>query len=217
MFPEISHPIVHDKVRSFGFAHRLDTICSGLLLAAVTFETSALLQWQFSGGILMREYMVFCAGRVPLKLQEVDVRIFHSGEAQNCAAEVSTSGAPSHTVVTVQAHSAFSSQPSQEACQGEKWRVVLSSFLRPVLPTCTHTTAVAAASLNSHDMCLITGADAISRYSIAASTSATVQEWELGGDAHSLVRLAGFLQRAMVWDEVVNCNLERSLYRAMLR
>ena len=66
-------------------------------------------------------------------------------------------------------------------------------------------------------MCLITGADAISRYSIAASTSATVQEWELSGDVHSLVRLAGFLQRAMVWDEVVNCNLERSLYRVMLR
>ena len=98
---------MNDKEHSFGFAHRLDVICSGLLLAAVTFEASALLQWQLSGGILMREYMVFSAGRMPLKLQEIDVRIFHSGGAQNCAAEVSTSGAPSHTVVTVQVHSAL--------------------------------------------------------------------------------------------------------------
>ena len=66
-------------------------------------------------------------------------------------------------------------------------------------------------------MCLITGADDISCYSIAASTSAIAQEWEVGGGDHSLVHLAGLLCRATIWDEVVNCNLERSLYRVMLR
>ena len=72
---------MRDKEHSFGFAHRLDAICSGLLLVAVTFEASALLQCQFSLGSLTREYTVFCHGSVSLNFQEVDVHILQSGEA----------------------------------------------------------------------------------------------------------------------------------------
>ena len=93
---------------------------------------------------------------------------------------------------------------------------MLGLFLWPVLLKRRHS-AVMAASLNFHDVCLATGSNDIPCYSITASISATGQEWEVGGDVHSLVRLAGSLQRATVWDEVVNCNLGRSLYRTMLR
>ena len=159
----------------------------------MTFEASALLQWQFSGGILTREYMVFCHGSGPLKLQEVDVHIFHSGEARSCAAEVSTSGTPSHTVITVQAHGALSNQPWQEGCQGQKWQVVPGPFLLPDLPKHWHTSVVTAAPWNCHNMCLMTGADDIPCYTITASTPAIAQEWEGDGGDHSLVRLAGLL------------------------
>ena len=43
-----------DKERQYGFAHRLDAICSGLLLAAVALEVGTLLKWQMSHGTLMR-------------------------------------------------------------------------------------------------------------------------------------------------------------------
>ena len=52
--------IAHDKEHPIMLAHRLDAICSGLVLVTMTSEGSALLTWQFSGGIVMREYMVFC-------------------------------------------------------------------------------------------------------------------------------------------------------------
>ena len=79
----------------------------------VTFHASCLLQWQFSAGVLTREYRVVCHRSVPLKLQEVDVHIFDSGEAGDSTAEASTSGAQSHTVITVQAHGA--QQPTMVA------------------------------------------------------------------------------------------------------
>ena len=176
--------VVHDKERAIGLAHRLDAICSGLLLAAVNIEASALLKWQIKGGILIRAYKVYCHRLVPLTLQEVDVNIFHSGDARNCVAEVSTSASPSHTVITVQARDILSDQPCQEASQSQKWRATLESFLQ-ILPKCRYTSAVAAASLDSCDTYLITGADAISCCSITASTSATAQEWEVDGDVHA--------------------------------
>ena len=52
--------IAQDKEHPNMVAHRLDAICSGLVLVAMTSEGSALLTWQFSGGIVMREYMVSC-------------------------------------------------------------------------------------------------------------------------------------------------------------
>ena len=79
LFFETSHLVVHDVEYSCGLAHRLDTICSGLLLATMMVEASIPLQWQLSGGILMREYMVICHESMPLKSQEVDVHIFHAG------------------------------------------------------------------------------------------------------------------------------------------
>ena len=103
-FPEMSDSVAHVKEHSFGFAHRLDKICSGLLLAAVTTEASSFLQWQLSGGIIMRECVVFCHESMLLKLQEVDVHIFHSGWARTYTTEASISGAPSHTATTMQAH-----------------------------------------------------------------------------------------------------------------
>ena len=111
----MSQPAVHDNERQFGLAHRLDTICSGLLLAAVTFEAYTLLKWQLSRGTLMHEYMVFCHGSALSKLQEVDVHIFQPGGERNYKAGISTCGAPSHAVITVQVHSALSSQ---------SWRVL---------------------------------------------------------------------------------------------
>ena len=101
ILPEISHPAVRDQEGAFGFARRLDVTCSGLLLAAVNVESHAFLQWQFSGGVLMREYIVFCHRPVPLKLQEVDVHILHCEGQRNCKGEVSTCGAPSRTSITV--------------------------------------------------------------------------------------------------------------------
>ena len=109
ILPEKSHPVMHDKERPLGFAHRLDVTCSGLLLAAVNFESYALLKWQFSGGVLMREYMVFCHGPVSLKLREVEAHILHYERQRKCKAEVSTYGAPSRTSMTVQAHGTLSS------------------------------------------------------------------------------------------------------------
>ena len=40
--PKISHPVMHDEERSFGLAHRIDRICSGLLIAAGAFEVHTL-------------------------------------------------------------------------------------------------------------------------------------------------------------------------------
>ena len=136
--------------------------------------------------------MVFCHESMPLKLQEVDVHIFHSGGARTCTAKVSISGAPSHTIATVQAHDSLSSQPWLEAVQGQQWWIVLAPCLS-ILPKCKHTSEAAAASLNAHHMGLIPGADDVSDISIAQSTSATAEKSEVGDDIHSFVRLAGSL------------------------
>ena len=50
----MSQPVEYDKKRQHGLAHRLDAICSGLLLAPVTLEVGTLLKWQISCGTLTR-------------------------------------------------------------------------------------------------------------------------------------------------------------------
>ena len=141
------------------------------------------------------------------------MHILHSVDVGSCSAEVSTSGAPSHTALIVQVHGSLNIQTCQQNCQDQRWQVVHCPFSSPVLPTRRHTSAVAAAHWNLHNLSLNNGADNVAFYSIAASTSVTSQ----GNGDHSLVRLAGLLHKDTVWDEVVNSNLEGSLYRALLR
>ena len=57
--------IALDISHHYGFLHRLDTSCSGLILTAKTYEAYYHLKFQLSVGTLVRDYVVLCHGCIP--------------------------------------------------------------------------------------------------------------------------------------------------------
>eukprot|EP00929_Paragymnodinium_shiwhaense_P100476 TRINITY_DN62816_c0_g1_i1.p1 TRINITY_DN62816_c0_g1~~TRINITY_DN62816_c0_g1_i1.p1 ORF type:complete len:1056 (-),score=222.46 TRINITY_DN62816_c0_g1_i1:153-3320(-) len=83
---EGQRPIYEDRDHHFGFLHRLDVPCSGLLLVAKTYEAFYDLTAQLSCGQIVRDYLVLCHGYLPLKAE--DQRL----ERRSDAADLCSSG-----------------------------------------------------------------------------------------------------------------------------
>lgn len=89
----------HDGVHRIGCAHRLDTPCSGILLAGKTSEAGHFLQWQLHVDGLLRNYVVHSNGRMPC-YYDIDAPLFHCASV-NVAIKT---GKPSRTQVAMLSH-----------------------------------------------------------------------------------------------------------------
>ena len=97
-------PISFDVSHSYGFLHRLDTLSSGLILTAKTFEAYYHLKFQLSIGSLVRDYVVLCHGAIPPEQNEINARVYHWNVEGNLPSTVCQKGKPSKTYLKVLAH-----------------------------------------------------------------------------------------------------------------
>ena len=104
LLPWPKRPISFDVSHSYGFLHRLDTLSSGLILTAKTFEAYYHLKFQLSIGSLVRDYVVLCHGAIPPEQNEINARVYHSNVEGNLPSTVCQKGKPSKTYLKVLAH-----------------------------------------------------------------------------------------------------------------
>ncbi|CAE8590760.1 unnamed protein product [Polarella glacialis] len=109
-------PILGDATHGNGFLHRLDVPCSGLILAAKTYEAYYNLQLQLRAGEIARDYVVLCHGWVPPCRAEVSARVDWrreevpvvgargSGSRQKITTTAGSQGKPARTYLKVLAH-----------------------------------------------------------------------------------------------------------------
>eukprot|EP00746_Dinoflagellata_sp_MGD_P053612 gnl/MRDRNA2_/MRDRNA2_23560_c0_seq1.p1 gnl/MRDRNA2_/MRDRNA2_23560_c0~~gnl/MRDRNA2_/MRDRNA2_23560_c0_seq1.p1 ORF type:complete len:318 (+),score=35.51 gnl/MRDRNA2_/MRDRNA2_23560_c0_seq1:170-1123(+) len=64
MFPAATCPVLHCEGLMFGFLHRLDVACSGLLLVGKTHTGLLALRWQLERGSIAREYVIQSHGHI---------------------------------------------------------------------------------------------------------------------------------------------------------
>ena len=104
LLPWPHRPLVFDVSHSYGFLHRLDTLSSGLILTAKTYEAYYHLKFQLSIGTLVRDYVVLCHGMVPPSRREINERVYHSNVEGNLVSTICQKGKPSKTYLKVLAH-----------------------------------------------------------------------------------------------------------------
>lgn len=73
-FPE--SPVAHSAAYGYGFIHRLDSQCSGLLLAGTTFAGLRSILWQLDTFQVARDYVVICISGASLLLQDISASIW---------------------------------------------------------------------------------------------------------------------------------------------
>lgn len=89
-----------DGEHFFSFVHRIDTSCSGLILAASTGKACHLFQWQLNTGTLVRDYVVLDQSWVTSELCGIVAPIFY----KSCMSEVARLGQPSQTQLAILLH-----------------------------------------------------------------------------------------------------------------
>ena len=102
--------IALDISHRYGFLHRIDTLNSGLILTAKTYEAYYRLRFQLSVGTLVRDYVVLCHGCIPPERREINARVSHQNVESNLASTVCQKGKPSKTYLKVLAHLARQQQ-----------------------------------------------------------------------------------------------------------
>ncbi|CAE8602521.1 unnamed protein product [Polarella glacialis] len=94
-------PIVCDPEYQLGFLHRLDVPCSGLVLAAKTYEAYYDLSLQLNAGEISRDYVILCHGWIRPSLKDIRASVSWRGLEPTSAGE---QGKPSLTRLKVIAH-----------------------------------------------------------------------------------------------------------------
>lgn len=97
-------PIVHDPSHGFGMLHRIDTLTSGLVLVATTFQAYYSLQWQLSSGQVERDYISIWHGLVPPDCIETRAPLQYMKSMGSAPTLVTKRGKPAKTSIKVLAH-----------------------------------------------------------------------------------------------------------------
>lgn len=104
--PARACPIVLDARHGYGCAHRLDVPCSGLIVAAKTYEAYYDLKLQVSSNEIIREYTGACHGWVMPGRRDIRTRVHWVAGDSSVSSSVASSGPgrPSQTAVSLFAH-----------------------------------------------------------------------------------------------------------------
>ncbi|CAE8581128.1 unnamed protein product, partial [Polarella glacialis] len=101
VLPHEQYPILRDVGHQYGFLHRIDVPCSGLVLVAKTHEAFYDLQLQLATGMLERDYVVLCHGFISPRRQEIQARVRWWTDGRDGASTVKPDGRPARTRLKV--------------------------------------------------------------------------------------------------------------------
>ena len=99
-----------DASHSYGFLHRLDTLSSGLVMTAKTYEAYYHLKFQLICGTFVRDYVVLCHGCIPSNRCEIRGQVYFWNVEGNLASMICQRGKPSTTCLKVLVHLAHLQQ-----------------------------------------------------------------------------------------------------------